>query len=194
MNSPDFSNGWTEFTSDVPELREQFAQNAVASLKNRGRWCDRYDRAGLPLIFAEAAGTPALGPLVHLVASLVDTADPQGELLTECARYFAREYSMTFGEALNMVAIPQTAPSIYGLSARAPGSTVISSRQREQERMEGQAAIDEGLLPEELVGLAWKRAKAEGWPFNYALKVVQGENPGVMQRFQMKRRHARSAS
>jgi hypothetical protein len=183
MTQPDFSNGYIVVTSDAPAIRAQIAQNAVASLKKSGRWCPRYDRAGLPAVFAETAGTPVFEQMVRFVATLVDTADPAGELLTECARAFAKEHSVSFSEALNVVAIPS-----LSRDHSSPAHATVSSQQRELEFQEGQAAIDAGVLPKELVELARRRAEADGCTFNYALHTVGCENPGIMQRFQIERR------
>ena len=96
MRRPDYSHGYIELIYDASK---QAAKDVVSHLKERGRWCERFDRQGLPLLFAEAAGTPAFEPLVCFVESLVDHLDPMGELLYECARYLARERKISLVSA-----------------------------------------------------------------------------------------------
>jgi hypothetical protein len=103
LRHPDYSGGYIEICTSAPELRQQVAANAISELKKRGRWSTRCDRAGLPALFAEVAGTPSFNPVVDLIGSLVDQCDPSGELLSECAKYYARQNGITFSEALDAI-------------------------------------------------------------------------------------------
>lgn len=178
------------------EDRKMHSAEVISHLKRCGRWSARYDRAGLPAMLARLEGTSAFGPTAKFIEGLADTCDPNGALLTECAKYYAREHQITFGEALAEIATPSsyTTTPATGPNPDSHGgawSQPISPAVREQERQEGQFAIDQNILPEEIVKLAWSLAESKGAPFNWALKQVQSENPQIMQRFQSERRRAR---
>jgi len=164
------------------------AADAVSHLKERGRWCDRFDRQGLPLLFAETAGTPAFKAFVCFVESLVDRFDPMGELFYECARYLARERKITFKEALMEVGNPHLGPYVMaGPHPDARGGAwgaPISLKQRQMERQDSLRALKNHVLPAEIVDLAWRRAEAKGWPFKQALLEVTAERPDIMEAFQ----------
>ncbi len=189
MRQPDFSHGYIELIYDAGK---QATKDAISHLKERGRWCERFDRQGLPLVFAEAAGTPAFKPLVSFVESLVDRFDPMGQLLYECARYLARERKITFADALMEVGNPHLGPYIMaGPHPDAHGgawSAPISPEQRQMERRDSARALDNHVLPGEIVDLAWRRAEAKGWPFKQALLEVTAERPEIMEDFQAAQR------
>lgn len=101
MKRPDFSHGHVSLVIDAPEICAQVAQNAISDLKKRARWCDRFDRFGLPAVFAEMAGSRAF-PLLSTFVNTVVEHDPTCALISECARYFAREKGISFSEALDV--------------------------------------------------------------------------------------------
>jgi hypothetical protein len=185
MRRPDFSHGYIEIIFDAGK---RAAEDAISHLKERGGWCERFDRQGLPLVFAEVAGTPSFKPFVCFVESLVDRFDPMGELLYECARYLSRERKITFADALMEVANPHLGPYIVGSPNADPHggawNAPISLEQRQMERRDSLRAIKNHVLPAEIVDLAWRRAESKGSPYKQALLEVTAEHPEIMEDFQ----------
>lgn len=105
-NRRDFSGAHMSADFDVPEIRAQIAENAISDLKKRGLWCDRFDRLGLPLLFAECVKSRTIPLLSKYVEVMIDH-DPADALLSERARYFAREKGINFAEAVDAVRCAQ---------------------------------------------------------------------------------------
>jgi hypothetical protein len=194
----DFSGGYIEIefsaqgTMDHAALerygKQHLAEKAIAQLKGRGRWCDRFERDHLSSVFAELAGGPAFPLLSQYIETLVDY-DPGGTLLAECAKYYAREKGITFGEALEAIAPIRQSDSYYVAGPMDPqggaGSSGVSAKQRAEEHRTSDLAVKNRALSPKIADLAWKLAESKGWPFKAALQKVSAERPDLVEEFRL---------
>jgi hypothetical protein len=167
-------------------MADNFADSAVVNLKTRGRWCKRFDRSGLPLVFSALADTPSLNRMVEFIEAVVDS-DPTSRLLSECAEYYAREKGITFGEALAAVSAPHVGSEWIGDPNRDPQGGAwgsgVSPEQRKMERETAEKAVKSRALSSEIFELAWKLAEEKGWPLKQAIAQVSAEHPEILKAF-----------
>jgi hypothetical protein len=199
MRQGNVQKGYVELPFVSSEMREAAAQNAVSELEKRGRWSGLHDRYGIRALFAEIAGTPAFQSLLQFMQRLGDD-DPSGAMLSEFARYHARQKGVTFGEALGALT-PETSPhpseQVHSPHVDSQGGAWgagVSAEVRKEERRVSDLAVKNRALPAEIVDLAWKWAEAHGWPFKTSLQKVAAEHPEIMNAFQLANLRAASGS
>ncbi len=169
-----FSGGRGYLEIELPAPSAGIAARAgalVARLKDRGYWSDRWDRAGLPLLFSELEGSPAQDVLARFLVWIAEKADPTSMLFSERARYWARTRSVSFGEALGTIS--QASWDDHR------GPEQVTPQQRELERAASKRAVATGILNEELARLAWERATSAGLTFKQALAEVAKDYPDL---------------
>jgi hypothetical protein len=143
--------GWIGFESELG--LKPSASAVVDSLKARGYWSNRYDRAGIQRIFGAVDHTPAVGSMATLLIGLrdnVNNCDPGRAVLSECARYWARTRGVSFCEALDHVS--QTAWNPSG----DPLTDAARARQKEKNLSFGEALEQ---IAEEQPELTWLHSK-----------------------------------
>jgi len=145
---------------------------AIAELKDRGFWMERFDRAGVPELLRALDGNPAFKMQIDLLEGLASRqCDPKSVLLSERAEYYARSHGLSFGEALTELG-QRGAGSSWG-----PPSAVVSQAQRAVESDTSDKAVRTGVLSAKLNELAWQRVRSTGATFKQALFEVAAEHP-----------------
>lgn len=176
---------------------EMNTQTAIALLKSNGRWMDRFDQMGIPRLLPMLEGKPAFRPMIDLLTEGLDAQDANSALLSERAKWFAREHGLTFSEAISEVARLSERAMGFARSHNVTfGEALIDAANkgyrikdiiknpdpnRQAEEDQAAADVEKGGRwdPQfkQLGELALQRMRSRGIPFKQALQEVSAEHP-----------------
>lgn len=175
---------------------EMNTQTAIALLKSNGRWMDRFDQMGIPQVLTMLEGKPAFRPMIDLLTEGVDIQDANSVLLSERAKWFAREHGLTFSEAISEVSRLSERAAGFARSRNVTfGEALIDAANkgyriqdivknpdpRQAEEDQAAADVEKGGRwdPQfkQLGQLALQRMRSKGIPFKQALQEVSAEHP-----------------